>query len=398
MTVGTRFDRLGAEVAGRRGGLLSLALKTTALTVATAGLYSFWARTRQRRWLWSSLSVGGAPFEYRGEPLEKLMGFVVAALIVAGYLGLVVMVLVWLSFQLFHQAWAGLVAATVLVLPVYWFATYRGLRYLLNHTHWRGIGFSLVPGAWGYAGRTALWTMGCLATAGLLWPLRTHALWRYRVDRARWGGLALRHEGGARDLWAPFLPAWIVAWAGAGATWLIAVRGDVERAGPFAFLAVICVALLWLRWRVRSTEILWSGVRAGEARLTLSLRYGRVLGIQLLGWLIVAGLMLSIVIAVLLGYGTVIFAVAVSIGTEGQSTVGPNAYLVAAITAAVYLCVFLLRGAFRLAFVTLPLLRHAGEGLRIEGAAGLHHVHAAPRAHMADADGFANLFDMGSSI
>ena len=78
-------DTLETAVKGARIDLLGLVLKTGSLMVVTLGLYSFWARTRLRRWLWSSVRPGGMPLEYTGQPLEKLIGFFVAAVLLVFY-------------------------------------------------------------------------------------------------------------------------------------------------------------------------------------------------------------------------------------------------------------------------------------------------------------------------
>ena len=68
---------------GRTGPLLGLAIKTGIFTVLTLGLYRFWMKTRLRRWYWSSVRPGGQPLEYVGEPMEKLLGFLIAVVIMA---------------------------------------------------------------------------------------------------------------------------------------------------------------------------------------------------------------------------------------------------------------------------------------------------------------------------
>ena len=148
---------LTTEVRGYRGALLILALRTALVTMVTLGLYSFWARTRLRRWLWSSVRPGGTPLEYTGQPLEKLMGFFVAAVIVAFYVGLGVMFFGYLGLQWFGDMFIGVFLSFFVILPLYFFAQYRGRRYLLNHTAWRGIRFWMEPGAWGYMWRALLW-------------------------------------------------------------------------------------------------------------------------------------------------------------------------------------------------------------------------------------------------
>jgi hypothetical protein len=391
---GTAFDRMEAEVAGDRGALLALTLRTTVMTVATLGVYSFWARTRLRRWLWSALRVGGSPFEYVGQPLEKLMGFVIAAVIVATYLGLVVMVLIFGSLSLFQSPAPGTAAAFALLLPVYWFAQYRGLRYLLNHTRWRGIAFSMEPGAWGYTGRAILWTGLSLLTLGLLWPVRTQRLWRYRAERTRFGRGAFRLGLPARRLMPPFLPVLAGLWGLAATTYAVGGMGAEERA--WLYLPLVPLSVFgWVHWRVASFRRLASSLSFEDAAgLTLSPRTGRVIGIHLGGWLAVAALLAVAAVALAMSFGAL--AVSALPDLAAFEAVDPGWFIAGALL--FYAVFFLGRGALRTALVTYPLIRHVAGTMTVAGASEVNAVLRGPSAHMADADGFANLFDMGSGI
>lgn len=395
-SVGTTFDQMDARVAGTRGQLFGLVARTTVLTVLTLGVYSFWARTRVRRWLWSSLRVGGTPFEYVGQPLEKLMGFVIAAVIVAVYLGLVVMVLIFLSLNIWGSPGPGTAAAFALVLPVYWFAQYRGMRYLLNHTHWRGVGFSMEPAAWRYSGLAVFWTVLSLLSAGLLWPVRVQRLWRFRARRSFYGDDHFRLTLRARALFAPFLPALVGIWGLIATSYAVfgINRPDV------AWLYVLFVPLAffgWVHWRVVSYRKLASSLAfAGAAGLDVMPRTWRVIGIHIGGWLVVGALLAAAGVAVAFGMGAA--ALSVLPGIDPSTFEEPDPYLLFAGGLLFYLTFFLGRGALRMVFVTFPLIRHVGETLRVLGAAEVNAVRAGDRQHMHDADGFANLFDMGSGI
>lgn len=404
-TAGT--DVLTARVVGRRGALLALALKTTVLTVATLGLYSFWSRTRIRRWLWSSVEIGGAPLEYVGRPQEKLMGFVLAACLVATYLGVVVMLLVFTSLTLFRAVMPGFVAAAILVLPVYWFATYRGMRYLLGHTRWRGLSFSMTPGAWGYAARATGWTALTLATAGLALPWRTQRLWRYRTDRTFYGDVPFRLVGGAWPLARIWMPIWlgllltIFAWVAAIATLTEgALPLPPALAGAGTVLAPAFAVWLWVRWRVRSFARLVSDLRWGDrARVVVAPRIGRIVGIHLGGWILVALLLGAALIAAGIAMGLVAFSAIDVAAIEADLTGGAlSPYLLLAGGLLTYLLLFQLRAAFRLAFVTFPLLRHVGEDLSVTPGSAVAVARPGTHRHMADADGFANLFDLGAGL
>ena len=61
--------RLYGFFSWEKSKLFWLVVWTGALTVVTLGIYRFWARTRLRRYIWSSIMPGGDSFEYTGTGL-----------------------------------------------------------------------------------------------------------------------------------------------------------------------------------------------------------------------------------------------------------------------------------------------------------------------------------------
>jgi len=86
---------------GEDGKLFGLYIKTTLLTLITLGIYRFWARTRIRKYIWSATSGDKDSFEYTGTGLEKFLGFLVAIVILAIYLGIVQMLLFFFGLNMF---------------------------------------------------------------------------------------------------------------------------------------------------------------------------------------------------------------------------------------------------------------------------------------------------------
>jgi len=80
--------------------LFWLALWTGALTIVTFGIYRFWARTRLRRYIWSSIKPGGDSFEYTGTGLEKFLGFLIALVVIMVYSGILQVVLDFIGYSL----------------------------------------------------------------------------------------------------------------------------------------------------------------------------------------------------------------------------------------------------------------------------------------------------------
>ena len=130
--------------------LFWLALGQAALTVLTLGIYRFWMITRLRRHYWSAIRVLGDPFEYTGTGLEKLVGFLVAVIILAVYLSLLNLSLVFAGLYSTDDVVGLQIALNLSVLaslPLIYFATYRAVRYMMARTRWRGIRFGMEQAA-----------------------------------------------------------------------------------------------------------------------------------------------------------------------------------------------------------------------------------------------------------
>ena len=197
---------LQTDYVGTRGHLFRLALTSSVLTVLTLGIYRFWMKTRMRRFYWSAIRPGGQPLEYVGEPLEKLLGFLIAVVILAFYIGIVNLLLMFLSFSLFQGNYAAYAVSFIGVIPIMFYARYRARRYILARTRWRGLRFGMQPGAWGYAMRALLHWGLTILTLGLLWPRMTFLLEKYRTDRTFFGTERFSQGGEWRMLYRPFLP------------------------------------------------------------------------------------------------------------------------------------------------------------------------------------------------
>jgi uncharacterized membrane protein YjgN (DUF898 family) len=198
-------DSFAVDFAGRRWPLFWLALKSSVLTIITLGLYRFWMKTRLRRWYWSAIRPGGQPLEYTGNATEKLLGFLMAVVVLAFYIGVVNLILMFLSLMLFADNYAAYLASFAGVVPLWFFASYRARQYVLARTRWRGLRFALEPGAWGYAGRALLHGAFAVLTLGILWPRMTFILEKYQTDRTFYGSTRLHQGGRWQMLFRPFL-------------------------------------------------------------------------------------------------------------------------------------------------------------------------------------------------
>ncbi|MGF1446792.1 MAG: DUF898 family protein [Pikeienuella sp.] len=401
---------------GNASVLFWVALKSVIFTILTAGIYRFWMVTRLRRFYWGAIRIDGDPLEYTGRGIEKLLGFLLALVVLAIYLGAVNLGLTFAGLSLASDdpfiLNATLNLTILAALPFIYYAIYRGQRYILARTRWRGIRFALAPGAWGYVGRAILLTLLTVVTLGLAYPYQQFKLAKYITDRAYFGDQKFEQHGSWTELFTQWVWIYIIGGLGGVVIW-----GIVENAGSggAGFVAGLLLSVLFMaflivvyRYQIAAFKILWSNKALGKARFENDLVPGRVLGIMVGGSVAV-----GLVVAVL---GTLIFlaifgiigavmdpeAAAAFQSSDGQLTpeMFAQAWPVFLLVLIGYLLVLGLAFAFSQIFVTLRVLRTQVEGMIVIDPDAL--AAAQQRAHdaSAEAGGFADALgvDIGAGV
>ncbi|MBT8413012.1 MAG: DUF898 domain-containing protein [Boseongicola sp.] len=369
------------------------------LSVLTLGFYRFWMKTRLRRYYWSSIKPGGHPLEYVGDPLEKLLGFFIAVVILAFYIGIVNLILMFVSFSLFDGNTAAYIASFVGVIPLWFYARYRARRYVLARTRWRGIRFGVDPGAWGYAWRALVYWALALGSGTLLWPLMTHRLEKFRIDRTWYGDRQLHQGGSARDLVKGMVPIWltlIVIGLVVGNAYNLE---DVEAALGTLLLAVPVLAISWGWYSVRSFRVLAATKTAGTIGFRSAARAPRVIGIYLFGYGLASILTGIAAIAASLLFAALLFASNdAQFSLDDLDNLSAPGLALQAVGFAIYFLVFVIWAALRHILVTLPIWRHYAETLEITGAQSLLGIQQRDRDEHREAEGFAEALDLGAAI
>lgn len=227
-----------------------IAFTNLLLTIVTLGVYSFWARARTRRFLWSRTRFIDDRLEWTGTGLELFIGYVIAFFVVLLPLGIVNLVLQGVLMR-GHQGAAGLMTLIVYALVLYFVgvARFRALRYRLSRTRWHGIrGGSDVQGfayGWSYFWRTIV----SFATVYLMTPWAMTTLWNERWNAMSFGSLAFRSEARWQPVFKRFLLFYlvpIVLFLGVGilAFLFLKSRGEAT-VGPPAFAAVAAAVTIF---------------------------------------------------------------------------------------------------------------------------------------------------------
>ena len=247
---------------GRALQLLPIVLVNLVLTLLTAGIYRFWAKTRLRRYFLSRVSFLGDALEYTGTGMELFRGFLIA---LAALVPFFIVTSILQNFLVSPDAAIGPVAAFQLaylfaIYFLYHVAVFRAQRYRLSRTTWRGIR----GGQQGSAMLYALYAIGLglltLVTLGLAYPVMRRVLMGYRINAIRFGSETVRMDGG----FAPLMRAWLLPWL-------------------LMFLAVLPLAFtLW----VDGPEVLTD--QSGETQRFQfgKIRFGVLVPIGAAGWLI----------------------------------------------------------------------------------------------------------------
>lgn len=184
-----------------------IALTNLLLTIVTLGIYRFWARARERRYLWSRTEFIDDTIEWTGTGLEMFIGFVIVMTFLLpallflqfGFQALLVRQYFVLAFSTLAAIYLGFFFLTGV-------ARYRALRYRLSRTYWHGIRGGGDPGGWGY-GLSYLWKTGVGAAAmGMLIPWSMTNLWNQRWRAMSFGP----HRFQADADFGPLMGRWIL--------------------------------------------------------------------------------------------------------------------------------------------------------------------------------------------
>ncbi|MDN3523985.1 DUF898 family protein [Halomonas sabkhae] len=376
--------------------LFSLMFKTGLLTVITLGIYRFWQTTRVRQYLWSSTSANEDALEYTGTGLEKFLGFLVAVVVLAVYLGIMQMVLFYFGLSAFGYTptsgpaalagYAGVFYLNVFaVIPLMAYAFYQRRRYMMSRTRWRGIRLGMDKGAWGYVARAIGYGLLNLLSLGLLMPLFTFKLEQYMAERSYYGDTRLEQRGRWTHLY-PAMKHMMIAALIFLLGGLLGLVGQTQLSLMTWLLGGFWMTIGWLYYRVRSFAYLTSHkVLGGEVEFQSEARTGEILRLYVQTYLGI-GLLLVVLAFVL---DAVFLGVESALNSPGILAVG---------TVLGYILLFVLVNSLTMVMLTQPKFAHLMNTFSIRHPERLHHIQQRQAAGETDNEGFAEALDVGGAI
>ena len=370
---------------GEAGSLFGKAFGAALLTMLTLGIYRFWMKAKLRRYYWASIEPGGIPLEYTGTGLEKLLGFLIAVVILAIYLGVFNLAFSFVGLAIFQGNPIALNISFLAAIPLIYYARYRSRGYILSRTRWRGLRFGLEPDAWKYTLNAIGHTLLTIVTLGVLFPRQRFMMEKFVTDRTWYGNLQMRQDGN----WTMNLKPWLIvllmlvltiaAYSVIIFKAIAAANRGIDPQGIgllifLAFVGYLLAGFAYVYFSVVSFRNMANCKVLGEnIRFTSKIRTGKVTGIYVLG-----GLGMGIA-ALLIGFIVMGGIVAMMVNMElpnyqfgGQQgdgmPVGAQWASVAAIGIG-YLAILLLAGALAQVFIVQPILRHYASELTLHNLA-----------------------------
>lgn len=174
-----------------------LLLKNLILTLITFGIYTPWARTERRRYIWSNLEIHGQRLQYVGTGNELFLGYVrvLGIYVLALLIGYIANILPKFFTVLINLS----VTAVFLILIPY--AIYWSRAYVLSRTRWRGIRLGLVGSAKPYARTFIISYFLSFLTLGIYIPFMIHRLRVIMTGNSRLGNAPFYYDANPSEFW-----------------------------------------------------------------------------------------------------------------------------------------------------------------------------------------------------
>jgi uncharacterized membrane protein YjgN (DUF898 family) len=187
---------------GTGGGLIKIQMVNWILSMITFGIYYFWGKTNERRYLWEQTSFTGDRFFYHGTGKELFKGAMIFNLLFIGVAAGVTVLEKMLGPQMAGAAQGILVLAIWVAIPAILVGAYR---YRLSRTAWRGIRFSFRGSRKEAIGLYVKGLLLTLITLGLYWPYFTIARRTFWMRNSHFGNKNVEYAGDGKDIFNQFM-------------------------------------------------------------------------------------------------------------------------------------------------------------------------------------------------
>lgn len=380
----------------KRKTLFWMLLKYGFLSIITLGIYRFWAKTKIRCYLWSSVEFSGDRFEYHGTAKELFIGFLIAFVVLVPLSTVnnaITNMLVVDGSEALLGVYTAAFSLTMLVL--FQFAIYRMRRYQLTRTSWRSIRFNLTGSSFRFARISTQWLFVVLFTGGLAYP--AYLAWQNRtmINNAQIGNASFRSNISGSLLFKRFIGLYALI---VGSVILVALTQNMGLVSSFiSFFCIVSTLIAFILFRLSVVKTTVNSMMVSSSNISVSFSNRPII----ISWLL--SILSSLIIY------TVIFSAALGLFlsanyqlnleqlTDGISqedlvslAVGLGYFIPALILAA------LLARTVYLTLLPVTLMRTIIPGLKIESPEELKEIVQNSGEVPTHGEGFADALDVGA--
>lgn len=187
---------------GSGGEYFRIWIVNLALTIVTLGIFSAWAKVRNKRYFYGNTFIADHNFDYHGQPLRILVGRLIALALLLGYYLTLVMapraVLLWVLLFVVAAPWL----------------IQSSFRFNARNTSYRNIRFDFHGTYWGALKAFLLWPLLAGLTLFTTLPLAHRARDYYRINNHSFGGKSFEAEIPGGKLYLIYLLAFVLFVAG----------------------------------------------------------------------------------------------------------------------------------------------------------------------------------------
>jgi uncharacterized membrane protein YjgN (DUF898 family) len=152
------------------------------LNILTIGIYSAWAKVRNKQYFYGNTSLDGVSFEYTASPIKILKGRVIAVVFYIAY-----------SVAVKLSPIVAAIMGILLFLLIPWVVV-NSLRFNARHSSYRNINFRFVGSVGGAAKAFVAWPSLGMLSLGLLLPFSWKKQASYMTKNHLYGGSAFTFD------------------------------------------------------------------------------------------------------------------------------------------------------------------------------------------------------------
>lgn len=287
---------LSFEFTGNSKEYFKIWIVNLALTILTLGIYSAWAKVRNKQYFYGNTFLQGASFEYTAQPIQILKGRLLAFLLIALYYSLTS--LAPIEYQIYIY---GLFIPLIIV-GVPW-VVMSSLKFNARHSTYRNISFGFDGTYWGAMKAFILWPI--LSFTLILVPLIWQRQQSYFAGNSRYGTEKFNFDGTVRDYFSIYGQLILIG-LGAGIVFIIlgvvsgllgALLGSAVAMVVVSVVYVLGYLVVGLATRafyvVNINNLLYNSTSFGEHHLSCEydlMSYLKLLSVNTLGIIFTLGL------------------------------------------------------------------------------------------------------------